>query len=283
MKNITMIIDRFDASIRKIEKSNLQQLAALNQKIKITKECLDELRNEVKTNSFSTEKKEIQFFKYQKPYIKGRLKFYLDIYRYLLNKPVGSKSAQRKFVNLQISQLYSENCYYVDFVKYYRLEETKLDKSYFMRGIDQFNLFIDNTSIYEDPDFSTSRDHLASKLIAQDLLVQFYTNELEALKKKKDKNFIQEVQTEKPFNIKWTASKTDLIELLLALKELGAIDNGNSSIKKMKDFSKFLFKEDFGNFYKTFNEIKSRGNDQTKFLDKLKLALTQKIKSDDES
>ena len=145
-------------------------------------------------NSFSSSKKEIHFFKYQKPYIKGRLKFYVNLNSYLLEKPGGCKSEQRKYVNLKLSHIATEYCKYIDFVNYYKLEESKRDQIYFLRGVEQFELFIDNTTIFEDPEFCTLRDHLASKIVANDLLIQFFTNELETLKKNNSKPPLQEVR-----------------------------------------------------------------------------------------
>ncbi len=279
MKNITMIIDKFDASIQKIEKSNLPQIAALNQKIKRTKDCLDELRQEVKTNSFSTTKKEIYFFKNQKPYIKGRLKFYVTICKYLLEKPVGSKSEQRKYVELQLSTICLENSKNIDFINYLILEKTKKDHLYFLRGTDQLEFFIDNTTIFEDPEFSTSRDHLAAKITANNLLNQFFTNELESLKKQHSNPAIKEIQQNPKSTIPWTGSITELVENTIALNAAGSIGNGNLSLNQIQEICINNYDINPGNIYKIFEQIKARKSNQTKFLDKLTKALINEISS----
>jgi len=256
------------------------QLIQLNQKIKRTQDCLNELRQEVKLNSFSSSKKEIHFFKYQKPYIKGSLKFYVSLNSYLLEKPEGSKAEQRKFVNLQLSQITTEYCKYIDFVNYYKLEESKRDETYFLRGVEQFELFIDNTTIFEDPEFCTLRDHLASKIIANDLLIKFYTNELETFKKNISNPPIQEVQMLKEPEMNWTASNTDLAELGLSLIAFGAINNGNMDMIKIVEGCGKIFGIDLGNIYNIYAQIKNRKKDPTKFLDKLKFALIKKLETD---
>lgn len=281
MSKIAAIIDKFDANIVLIEKSNYPQLTELNLKIKLTEDCLNELRQEVKLNGFDLTKDEIHFFKKQKPYIKGRLKFYIGLNAYLIEKPVGSKSEQRKYVDLQLSYIRLDNCKYIDFVNYYKLNETKNDKFYFLRGVDQLELFIDKTTIFEDPEFRTIRDHLASKIVANDLLTQYFTNELELLKKKNTKPLIQEVQSNKSQNVIWTGSNIGLFELFLSLKENKSLNHGNISIKELKNFTESLFNQKFGNFYKSYQEIKSRKNNNTKFLDNLKESLQNKIDSDD--
>jgi len=283
MKKIAMIIDKFDASIKEIEKSNGTQLIQLNQKIKRTQDCLNEFRQEVKLNDFTSSKSEIHFFKNQKPYIKGRLKFYVSLNNYLLIKPSGSKSKQRKFVNLQLSEIETEKCKCIDFLNYYQLEETTKDHTYFLRGVEPFELFIDNTTIFEDPEFCTLRDHLASEIIAKNLLIQFYTNELQTLKKRNSKPLIQEIQTFQKPKVRWTAPNISIVETMVSLKEKGALNNGNISMKELKDFAESIFNQKFGNFYKTYGEIKSRKANATKFLDSLKESLQNKINSDEDA
>ena len=51
-------------------------------------------------------------------------------------------------------------------------------------------------------------------------------------------------------------------------------------MKKLVKVCKALFGIDLGNVYKTYSEIKLREKDPTKFLDLMKVRLTQKIKSE---
>lgn len=273
MKNITSIIEQFDMSIIEIDKLNQSQLISLNQKIKLTENCLNELRQEVKLNGFNSPKEEIYFFKKQKPYIKGRLSFYLALNKYLLKKPAGSKSKQRKYVDLQLSYIRIENCKYINFINYYKLNETKNDKTYFLRGVDEFELFIDNTTIFEDPEFRTARDHIASKIVANDLLTKYYTSALELLKNKNAKPTIQEVKNADVTKIPWTGTPTELIELLLSLNAKGAIGDGNLSIKEIEEICINNYGIYPRNTYQIVEQIKARKSNSAKFIEKLKISL----------
>ena len=82
-------------------------------------------------------------------------------------------------------------------------------------------------------------------------------------------------------NINWTATKTDLIELIYALKVSGAIDGGTGNINQISQQLSTMFNLDLGNFYKTYAEIKNRSKDRTKFLNKLIKSLQAKIDYDD--
>jgi len=81
--------------------------------------------------------------------------------------------------------------------------------------------------------------------------------------------------------LSWTASKTDLIELIYALKVSGSINGGDSQIKQLTDVFGKLFNVDLGNYYKTYADIKNRNKEQTKFLLKLTSNLTEKLELED--
>ncbi|UMB55332.1 RteC domain-containing protein [Lutibacter sp. A64] len=279
MSKIVKIIEQFDASINEIDKSNLNLLNSLNLKIKINQNCLVVLRKEVKQKGFSSQKSEITFFKNQKPYIKGRLKFYLALNDYYLGKPAGEKSKIRKYINLKLSEISNENCKYNGFRNYIKLEKSYKDNLYFLRIPNQLELLIEDTplnnpNIFEDPDFCTSRDHLVAMIVKNDLLCQFFTNELEINKKKNSKPLIQEVQSIK---IPWTGTKTELVELLFASNAEGSIGNGNLSLKEIKEICINNFGVDPGNIYQIVDQITTRKGNPIKFIDRLKTSLSNEI------
>lgn len=81
--------------------------------------------------------------------------------------------------------------------------------------------------------------------------------------------------------LKWTASKTDLIELIYALQTSGAIEDGMEPMKVMASACEKIFNIKLGNFYRTYLEIKERKNDRTKFLDKMKTTLINKMNTEE--
>lgn len=277
MKRINPAFNRYKKSIALIEKSNLSNLTNIKQGIKLSRECLNEFSSLVRSKNFPSKKDEITFFKYQKPYVEGRLQYFKKLHNYLLEKPVSGISKQQKFINIELNKLDSKKCKQLEFVKYYRLDEDKLDHLYFLRGIDQLELFVDTSHHFKDPLFTTSRDLLVSKIIAHDLLIEFYNNELEYLKNKKIKPIIEEVKPDIFNDLQWTGTKTELIELIIALNESGCLRNGNSDLNKIVKVCEELFNLDLGNIRKTFDQIKARKKDSTKFLDKLVQSLSNKL------
>ena len=80
----------------------------------------------------------------------------------------------------------------------------------------------------------------------------------------------------------WTGNKTDLIELIYALQSSGAINSGSSDIKDIAIMCEQMFNINLGDYYRTFLEIRLRKINQTKFIDKLRDALLQKMDELDE-
>ncbi|MBG7629012.1 MAG: RteC domain-containing protein [Bacteroidetes bacterium] len=280
MKKIVLLLDEFNASICEIEKANLDKLLALDKKIKITKDCLQQFRIAIRKDGFSSQKDEIQFFKHQKPYIQGRLKYYTNLNTYLLKKPFASLALQSKFINTQLNKLDTDNCLLLKFVKYSRLNENYNDKILFLRSNNQFDLFTDTTRHSDDPEFSTNYDYLATEVTAIDLLKTYYSKELKLLKKLDPNTIVEQVKPAILDNFSWTGTKTELVELIYALNTTGCINNGQTEMKIIIDICKELFNIELGNIYKTFNEIKDREKDPTKFLNKLTINLSKRINSE---
>jgi len=278
MEKIATIIKNFDLAISAVKKSDLQKLGKLEESIKISRNCLFQLRLELRKKDFISTRDEIFFFKHQKPYIRGKLNFYLELNNFLINYPISGIPKQRNYINEQLNNLEIEKSKVFDFAKYCKLKSTKSDYMYFLKANNQLDLFT-NKNI-DDPEFSTSHDYLASQIITHDLLMKFYVNELNLLKIKKVNVIIKEVKPTILNYLTWTGTNTELVELFYGLNAAGAINNGKAEMKKIAEICKVLFDIDLGNIYKTFDEIKTRKKDPTKFIDLMKTNLLKKLNSE---
>lgn len=276
-KKIELLIKKYTNKINEIEQEELSNFSIVERGIKISREYLNKLRLIVRNNDFESETDEIGFFKIQKPFIYARLKFFAKVYNYLLEKPAGSNKVQRNFIDTKIKKLQDNYKKNLDFVKYYRENDTTLDHYYFVRGNDNLSLVSDTSHFYTDAEFSTSHDNSMAKIMAYDLLINFYNHELIKLGavNKEVKNNCNKVK------LKWTASKTDLIELIYAIQATGAIRDGRVGIKEMATACEQLFNIDLGNYYKTYIEIKARKTERTNFINKLKKLLEKKMIDED--
>ena len=85
-------------------------------------------------------------------------------------------------------------------------------------------------------------------------------------------------------DLHWSRPKIHLIELIYALDAVGAINQGNISIKQLASALEIIFQTDLGDVYgaasrHSFMKAKTRTN-PTRFLDELKRALLDRIEQD---
>ena len=280
-KDLLKIIEDFKNEILEIEESNVNDFNVVEKGITISRKYLQKLRLCIRDNNFKNKENEITFFKKHKPYVYSRLKFYAKLYNFLINRPAGTIQSQQIFIDEEIQKLQESNRRNIDFIKYYREESTVLDEFYFIRGKDKISLVSDTSHFYTDAEFSTSHDNAIAKIMAYDLLINHYVQELSYLR---DQSYGISYKLNTLTNgerLGWTASKTDLIELIYALQASGAIKSGTAGIKEMASACEDIFELKLGNVYRTFLEIRERKIDQTKFIDRLKATLLRRMEETD--
>lgn len=280
-KLIQTILENYKEEIKVVEESNLDDFNNVEKGISISRQYLQQLRICVRENEFVDKQNEIIFFKKHKPYVYSRLKFYAKLYNFLINRPAGTIKSQQDFIDSEINRLQESNRRNIDFIKYYREGSELLDEFYFLRGKDKISLVSNTSHFYTDAEFSTSHDNAIAKIMAYDLLISHYSEELNNLRGLSYgiPNKLNTLSNGE--RLGWTASKTDLIELIYALQASGAIKSGTAGIKEMACASEDIFELKLGNVYRTFLEIRERKIDQTKFIDRLKATLLRRMEETD--
>ncbi|MDL5511236.1 RteC domain-containing protein [Arenibacter sp. M-2] len=275
---IQHILDECKLALAEVNEKNLSEFLNVEKGIKISRKYLQKLRVVLRKRNFINKENEILFFKKQKPFIYGHLKFYAKLYKYLIQKPRGTDKSKRTYLDNEIKKLQEYYYYNSEFIKYYRQNATFLDEFYFLRGNDNIGLLSDTSHFYTDAEFSTSHDNAVAKILAYDLLLNHYTNELNDLKKSTRKISSNEKLLES-LNLTWTSNKIDLIELVYALIASGAV---KGDIKDLATAFEMVLDIDLGNYYRSFLEIRGRKEDFARFLDLLKTSLIKKIREADE-
>ena len=280
-KLIQTILENYKEEIKVVEESNLDDFNNVEKGISISRQYLQQLRICVRENEFVDKQNEIIFFKKHKPYVYSRLKFYAKLYNFLINRPAGTIKSQQDFIDSEINRLQESNRRNIDFIKYYREGSELLDEFYFLRGKDKISLVSNTSHFYTDAEFSTSHDNAIAKIMAYDLLISHYSEELNNLRGLSYgiPNKLNTLSNGE--RLGWTASKTDLIELIYALQASGAIKSGTAGIKEMACACEDIFEVKLGNVYRTFLEIRERKIDQTKFIDRLKATLLRRMEETD--
>jgi hypothetical protein len=195
-------------------------LKGLRDAITLSRNQLNLLRSEVKTNGFESEKHEIHFFRHIKPIPLSHLIYFLKIQKYLGKVPGFVRESKRKFILHKLTAINHFTKKYSGFTQYISQGQTHLDALYFTRARTHLNPF--TKALHEDPDFSTSHDTILAKHMALRHFGRYLTHQMNLLECTPSV-----IDPLKP-GLTWTGSKVDLIELIYALHTSGVFDHGNS-------------------------------------------------------
>ncbi|MEB0261808.1 RteC domain-containing protein [Mucilaginibacter sp. 10I4] len=240
--------------------------------ILLCKKAMANLKNYISSSySFENTEDEILFFKTVKPQFYSKYIYFINIYNFIIQQPLGGDEILKDYINFELADLKRFFDHNQAFYQYYRSGSTQMDEVYFTRG--GFNVQAELDDFEEDEVYSTGHDYKLSKIIANERY-QDYLN-LELAKITNNGNPQSEPTLELPLT--WTANKTDLVELIYALVSLGVFNNGNIEIKLVMDFIQNVFQVDLGSYYHKYTDITRRKKERTSFLDKLKFALLRRM------
>lgn len=239
--------------------------------ILLCKKAMAKLKNYISSYSFENTEEEIHFFKNVKPQFYSKYIYFISIYNFLVQQPLGGDEILKDYINFQLTDVKRFFDHNQAFYQYYRSGSTQMDAVYFTRG--RFDVLAELEDFEEDELYSTSHDYKLSKIMANERFQEFLNLHLSKIIH--HDNMVFEEAIDLPFT--WTASKTDLVELIYALVALGVFNSGNIEVKALMNFFQTVFHVDLGSYYHKYADISRRKKERTSFLDKLKLALLRKI------
>ena len=273
-------LDEIEKQINKIERNEKNEITKSTQILTFLESKLEELKSFISQYDFKTEEEEILFFKEIKPKIVSKLIYYLSVYKFELNRPKGSCSTVETYFQAELDRLKQYFDRNIEMYHYYRTGCTHFDKIYFLRNSDS-DIPMNIACFYFERDvrFSTGYDFKIAKIMANDFLELYIRSQL--VKLKKDSEIEYEVSTGLKTRETWTASKTDLAELIYALDTAKCINHGNINLKVLASYFEAVFNIDIGDIYRIYLEIRERKGSRTLFLDRLRDTLTERmIKAD---
>ena len=239
------------------------------------RKCMDamqELREHIIANPFSTATEEIAFFKETKPMFHSHLAYWMRVLDIELNRPLGGKEEMEKYLRLQLLHLKLNYDKQASFYNYYRHGETGMDDRYFLRKNNFMNIN-DPRAVDCDQQFSTSHDYFITLLLANTRVQDYLSSALASL----DQSVEYEKTNIDKAPLQWTASKAGLVELIYAFQSNGVFNNGQAGINEIALYFEKLFAVELGNYYHVFNEIRLRKKSRSQMLDQLKDKLITKM------
>jgi hypothetical protein len=275
MKNTpTRLWNALENELAAIGRNGQPRSAQVRSSILICKKAMRKLRNYMASEAFPDPAEEIDFFKTIKPAFYSSFIYYINVYDFIMKYPAGGEEAREQYIRLHLAELKTFFDHNQAFYQYYRAGLTHLDEQYFVRG--SFNVSVEMEDFEEDQQYSTSHDYKLSKIIANEKFGTFLDRELAKLNLGTGDKAAEFFPLAHPA---WTASHTDAVELIYALKASGAVNNGNIDISELVALFEFLFRMELKEYYHKFTDITRRKKDVPVFLHKLKDGLLRWIDS----
>ncbi|MCR9065587.1 MAG: RteC domain-containing protein [Cytophagales bacterium] len=258
-----------------IKQSNVPFLEQTRQCIVLCRGLLNKFQKEVHNTGFKSVVEEVEFFKNTKQVPLSNLIYYKEVYQAELYLPKGYKTQKEEFIYQRLegyNQFFLSN---IDFGQYIQTNSTHFDQYYFTRKANEDFPVLLSSHYTEDIEFNTPKDFLLGQFRAYGKVVNYLKKRLKQLSETgEDSLLFKEVK------LKWTANKIDLIELIYALQASGAIKE--MGIKEIATACEHIFNTDLGNYYRKFLEIRGRKIERTKFIDRLKSKLIQRMEQADD-
>ena len=269
-------LDEIEKQIKLIERDEKNEITKSTQILKFLESKLEELKSFIVQYDFKTQEEEILFFKEIKPKIISKLIYYMSVYKIEINRPKGSCSTVETYLLTELDTLRHYFDRNIEMYHYYRTGCTHFDKIYFLRHRDT-DIPVNIACFYFERDvrFSTGYDYKIAKIMANDLLEPYIKSQLAKLKE--DSEIEHEIHTVNKTRETWTASKTDLVELIYALDAVKCINYGNINLKALTSYLEDVFNVNIGDIYRIYLEIRERKGNRTQFLDRLRDKLTERM------
>lgn len=270
---------RYALLIQTLEKTEagdeVDQIEKYEQALMEIDNAIREIKALVGATAFLSVPEQVYFFKEIKPLFVAQFIYYSKVLEIEVAKPNAGQHALKEYYEYELQHLKSFVDDYSDFYEYYRRKATYLDEKYFVRHQFDFKMSIHSHLYNYDTSFTTSHDHLIAQILANDRLERHLLQAVYRL----EGYFFEKFSDKSP--LKWTGSKSALVELLYALHGMQCFNGGNIEVSEIARFIEKSFNIDLGNFYKTFHEIKNRKTGRTKFLQALNDSLTQHFEDTD--
>lgn len=267
-------MDKILSEINSTETNVIQRFQASSSAIL---EVMSTLKEYVINYKFTDKADEINFFKNVKPRFLSKMIYFRKVFEMQSRLPLGSPEDEKNFYLKELKKISEYEIENKEFLSYYRANSTLFDEVYFMRKEPDSWLLLNFDSFETDLRFTTFYDLKISKILAFESLSEFIKDSINKLETN-----IEFQRNRKP-ELKWTASKVSLIELLYALQSSGSFNGGSVDLKNLATSLENSFNIDLGNYYRVFQEIRIRKQSRTTFLDQLKTQLIKRMDDSDEN
>ena len=266
------IISDFENELSKTKEVSDNLFEQLEFAIGQCKIALDRMRELVVNEGFPDKESEIYFFKKVKPGVYSKLLYYEAIFEIESTKQKIDEKNLRKYFLKELKRILKFMKKNKVRVQYYKSGHTHLDEQYFTRSNKDVPLQVKDCLSLVNEEFFTCRDHTFSVIMANEMLIEYISKELEKIDHLKEKGggFLKS-------SLYWTDSKMDAYEFIYGIYYAGSVNHGKATISDLAEaFEKIFNIELKKDIYHAPSEMIQR-NEPAKYLSRLVAILRRKM------
>jgi hypothetical protein len=230
--------------------------------------AISRIKEKLKDHVFRNDDEEVYFFKFSLPPFLSLLIYYTEKTNIECMAFVVDPQIRKEYFTQQLRKINDYCKEHAELLRYYRSSGSSMDKHYFLRSSP---LNQENISPLMDQSFCTLytitiATFQAYARLAQEIRDQFPGSPGNGW-----------ISTYTGVKLKWTDTKSGLVELAYSFKEKGSFNNGNVDLQSIFDYFEYVFFVHIDNPYRSFQEILCRKTGYSLYLDKLRDGFIHKI------
>ena len=261
------------AELAQLDGGAIAPLERLKHTLPLISGILRDLKAEVLKDGFASIEAEIHFFKYVKPAFYALQIYEADFYNITVNAPLGTNEMLRVYYEQELLYIFRFFRIHAFHYQYFRTGARELDKQYFTCDGKPGDIPILELAD-PFPGFSTALDYLFAKFIAYERLQNELIDKLTIL-------YAGNSQPEKTGNrgpvMRWTGETINLVEIAYGIWLTGQLNDGNATITDIIRWLEAKLQVKIGVAYRRWTEISNRTHHPTKYTDRMREALQQRI------
>ncbi|HEY8929524.1 MAG TPA: RteC domain-containing protein [Mucilaginibacter sp.] len=236
--------------------------------IGLTRKAMKLLNRVMPANDFQKREDEIRFFKEIRPQFYSRYIYYVNVYQYLVQLPPGGESVLHAYIALHLTDIERFFDRNKAFYQYFRSGATQMDEIYYThKGLDGSA----EPEAFEEHELNgSSPGYKLSRLLANEKFQDFLKSEASRIGQEETSALGKVFPFRHP---QWTASQTDLVELIYSLKTGCAVNHGNIDIAELTSVFAFVFGIELNETYHKLLDITRRKKEMFVFLTRLRTSL----------
>jgi len=267
------------ADLEQLSFSSNQPLEKLTSALRLIRQSLNKLKEDMEAHPFKSAQEQIDFFKYVKPSLYQWQIYYTELYTIETGFPLGDTEKQIAYLAQELRYIERFFQQYAFLYQYFKLDANELDNLYFIRGEEIQSVLIPNVPDV-NPGFATSGDYLFSKFMAFEKLRGWLVEKMLYLKG----NPASPLQlNSEPDDLKWTGDTINLAEIGIGIYQTKQMNNGTATLAQIFRWLEEKLQVKIGVPSKRLSELRRRKRlSRTQYLDEMKEIIIQKLDKEDE-